>query len=28
MGSTFAKIYVVLSGAILLVVGVVGFFRN
>ncbi len=28
MGSTLAKIYVVLSGAILLVVGVVGFFRH
>jgi len=28
MGSTLAKIYVVLSGAILVVVGVVGFFRH
>ena len=28
MGSTLAKIYVVLSGAVLLVVGVVGFFRH
>ena len=28
MGSTLAKIYVVLSGAILLVVGVVGFFHH
>jgi len=28
MASTLAKIYVVLSGAILLVVGVVGFFRH
>jgi hypothetical protein len=28
MGSTLAKIYVVLSGAILLVVGVLGFFRH
>jgi hypothetical protein len=28
MGSTLAKIYVVLSGTILAVVGVVGFFRH
>ncbi len=28
VGSTLAKIYVVLSGAILVVVGVVGFFRH
>ena len=28
MGSTLAKIYVVLSGAILVAVGVVGFFRH
>jgi len=28
MGSTLAKIYLVLSGAILVVVGVVGFFRH
>jgi hypothetical protein len=28
MGSALAKIYVVLSGAILVVVGVVGFFRH
>src|SRR2546429_9979577 len=28
MGSTLARIYVVLSAAILLVVGVVGFFRH
>jgi hypothetical protein len=28
MGRTLAKIYVVLSGAILVVVGVVGFFRH
>ena len=28
MGSTLAKIYVVLSGAILVVVGIVGFFRH
>jgi hypothetical protein len=28
MGSVLAKIYVVLSGAILVVVGVVGFFRH
>jgi hypothetical protein len=28
MGSTLAKIYIVLSGAILVVVGVVGFFRH
>src|SRR5438477_12329112 len=28
MASTLAKIYVVLSGAILVVVGVVGFFRH
>jgi len=28
MGSTLAKIYVVLSGAILVVVGLVGFFRH
>jgi hypothetical protein len=28
MGSTLAKIYVVLSGAILVVVGFVGFFRH
>src|SRR5258708_14374642 len=28
VGSTMAKIYVVLSGAILVVVGVVGFFRH
>jgi len=28
MGNTLAKIYVVLSGAILVVVGVVGFFRH
>src|SRR6266852_9209793 len=28
MGSTLAKIYVVLSGAILVVAGVVGFFRH
>jgi len=28
MGSTLAKIYVVLSGAILVLVGVVGFFRH
>jgi len=28
MSSTLAKIYVVLSGAILIVVGVVGFFRH
>ncbi len=28
MGNTLAKIYVVMSGAILVVVGVVGFFRH
>ena len=28
MGSTLAKLYVMLSGAILVVVGVVGFFRH
>jgi hypothetical protein len=28
MGSTLARIYIVLSGAILVVVGVVGFFRH